>query len=112
MLFRLLLLSILEDLLPAPDGKRILPEPAELARGLTDDSAPITYNSETATREYPIFRKQIDNLCESPTFAGLRADRIRELMQLFDEHYAGRGAEIAALASVEPAVIPRRHGLG
>jgi hypothetical protein len=112
MLFRLLLLSILEDLLPAPDGKRILPPPGELARGLTDSSAPITYNSETATREYPIFRKQIDELCESPTFAGSRADRIRELMRPFDEHYASHDAEAATLASVEPAVTPRRHCLG
>jgi hypothetical protein len=112
MMFRLLLLSILEDLLPAPDGRRILPSPGELARGLTDSSAPITYNSETATREYPIFRKQIDELCESPTFAGPRADRIRELLQSFDEHYAGRDAEVAALASVEPPEAPRRHCLG
>jgi hypothetical protein len=112
MLFRLLLLSILEDLLPAPDGRRILPALAELARGLTDFSAPITYNSETATREYPIFRKQIDELCESPTFAGSRAERIRELIRPFDEHYASRGAEAPALAAAEPAAAPRRHGLG
>jgi hypothetical protein len=112
MLFRLLLLSILEDLLPAPDGKRILPPPGELARGLTDLSAPITYNSETATREYPIFRQQIEELCASPTFAGPRADRIRELIQPFDEHYAGRAADVAALVLVEPAVTPRRHCLG
>jgi hypothetical protein len=112
MLFRLLLLSILEDLLPAPDGRRILPPPGELARGLTDPSASITYNSETATREYPIFRRQIDELCASPTFAGPRANRIRELIQPFDEHYAGRDAEVAALASIAPAVTFRRHGLG
>jgi hypothetical protein len=112
MLFRLLLLSILEDLLPAADGKRILPPPGELTRGLTDPAAPITYNSETATREYPIFRKQIEDLCESPTFAGPRADRIRELIQPFDEHYAGRAADVAVLGSVEPAVTLRRHGLG
>jgi hypothetical protein len=112
MLFRLLLLSILEDLLPAPDGNRILPTPGELARGLTDLSAPITYNSETATREYPIFRKQVEELCESPTFAGSRADRIRELIQPFDDHYGSPGAEVPTLTSVEPVPIPRRHGLG
>jgi hypothetical protein len=112
MLFRLLLLSILEDLLPAPDGRRILPAPGELARGLTDFSAPITYNSETATREYPIFRKQIDELCESPTFVGSRADRIRELIQPFDEHHARHGVEVPAPARVGPGVALRRHGLG
>jgi hypothetical protein len=112
MLFRLLLLSILEELLPAPDGRRILPVPGELARGLTDLSAPIIYNSETATREYPNFRKQIGELCESPTFAGSRADRIRELIQPFDEHYASHGAEVSTLTSVEPGIAPRRHGLG
>jgi hypothetical protein len=89
-----------------------LPLPGELARGLTDPSAPITYNSETATREYPIFRKQIEELCDSPTFAGPRANRIRELIQPFDEHFASRDADVAALASAESPVTPRRHCLG
>jgi hypothetical protein len=115
-LFRLLLLSILEDLLPAPDGKRLLPTPGELACGLTDLSAPVTYNSETATQEYPTFRKQIDELCESPTFAGSRSSRIRELIQPFDAHYAARLAEAAGAApeeaSVKPMLVTRRHGLG
>jgi hypothetical protein len=112
MLFRLLVLSILEDLLPAPDGSRILPPPGELARGLTDPSAPVTYNSETATREYPIFRKQLEELCESPTFAGPRAERVRELMQPFDEYYADRESEMARLMAAQPVFNPRRHGLG
>jgi hypothetical protein len=112
MLFRLLLLAILEDLLPAPDGRRILPDPEELARGLTELSAPIIYNSDTATCEYPNFRKQVDELCESPTFAGSRADRIRELVRPFDEHYASHGTEVSALMSVESGMAPRRHGLG
>jgi hypothetical protein len=112
MLFRLLLLSILEDLLPAPDGRRILPAPEALAQGLTDFSASITYNSEAATREYPIFRKQIDELCESLTFAGPRADRIRALLQPFDEHYAGHDAAALAPSALGSAVAPRRHCLG
>src|SRR4051812_43131375 len=55
-LFRLLLFSILEELLPSPDGTRILPPPEEITRGLTDRAAPINYQSDFATREFPIFR--------------------------------------------------------
>jgi hypothetical protein len=117
MLFRLLLLSILEDLLPAPDGKRIMPTPEELTRGLNDPSAPITYNSETATREYPIFRGQLEELCESPSFAGSRSARVRELIRPFDEHFASRRAGTSEPASAETPQMTetsavRRHGLG
>jgi hypothetical protein len=109
-LFRLLFLALLEDLLPAPDGVRILPAVGELARGLDDPAAPVTYDSPRATREYPIFRAMIEDLCNSRIFQGPRADRIREMIRPFDEHDARRLR--GAAASQEPPLTARRHGLG
>jgi hypothetical protein len=115
-LFRLLLLSLLEDLLPSPDGERVLPTVGELARGLDDPASPITYSSQRAIREYPIFRAMIEDLCDSTIFRGPRADRIRGLIRPFDEHFAGHPAGINADASGDPigriGAQPRRHGLG
>jgi hypothetical protein len=98
-LFRLLLLAMLEDLMPAAGG-RILPTVAELARGLTDPDQPVSYDSDAAIEQYPIFRTLLDQLCEAPIFQGPRADRIRELVRPFDAHFeprvAGAVARIAA----------------
>jgi hypothetical protein len=115
-LFRLLLLSLLEDLLPSPEGKGVMPAVAELARGLADPAAPVTYGSRRATREYPIFRAMIEDLCNSAIFLGARADRIRELIRPFDEHYEDQLAGIDANAPGDsPGAVedePRGHGLG
>ena len=109
-LFRLLLLSILEELVPDEGGERILPPPETLAQGLTDPSAPVTYASPAAAREYPVFRREVDDLCQAPTFAGERAARVAAYLRPFDEHFAARPTD--ATASEESlAVNPRRHGL-
>ena len=96
-LFRLLLLAILEDLLPSP-GERVVPPVDELARGLTDPSAPVTYGSEVATEQYPEFRQMLEKICEAPIFAGERAERIRKLVSPFDRHFGGARRESAARA--------------
>ena len=67
-LFRLVLLAILESLVPDKSGKRVVPTVEELAKALTDPSAPVTYATQLATQEYPIFRKMIDGL-RSPDHA-------------------------------------------
>jgi hypothetical protein len=108
-IFRLLLLSILEDLVPG-SGPRLLPPPGELARGLHDPSAPVTYGSEWAAREYPVFRRQVEELCEAPTFSGERAARVREHLRPFDEHF--NAAEGGGMPAELIAKSPRRHGLG
>ena len=108
--FRLLLLSVLEELVPGAAGERILPPPSELARGLKDPPAPIRYDTPRAAREYPAFRGQIDELCDSPTFAGARAERIREMLRPFDENFAAAGP--APDRAADLAGRPRRHGLG
>jgi len=107
--FRLLFLALLEDLLPSPDGPRVLPSVGELTRGLDDPSAPVTYGSRQATREYPIFREMVDDLCKSSIFQGPRADRISELMRPFDEHFQAQLATITEDRQDGPSGT-REHG--
>jgi hypothetical protein len=105
--FRILLLAVLEELIPDPSGRRALPPVGDLVRGLTDPSAPVTYGSDVATYQYPIFRAMLEELCDSPVFRGGRGNRVRELVRPFDEHFSGRPA-------VDPSGLPRVrvHGLG
>jgi len=107
-LFRLLFLSLMEDLSPDGSGRRVVPCVEELARGLSDPDAPVSYGSRVATQEYPIFRGMIDELCEAPVMRGDRADRIRELIRPFDDHFALREAD-PTLGSL---IGHRRDGLG
>jgi hypothetical protein len=86
-------LALLEDLIPAPSGLRALPTVAELARGLTDPAAPVTYVTPEAAHAYPDFRKNIEELCAAPIFRGPRADRIRQQLRPFDEHFQRLAAE-------------------
>lgn len=87
-LFRLLLLSILEHILPATDGKRLMPRVDDLARGLKDSTNPIRYDTLDCVRNYAEFRDQIKELCRSPVFAGERAATIKSLLIPFDTHFA------------------------
>ena len=106
--FRLLFLALLEDLIPDPGRPRVMLTVDELARGLTDPSAPVTYGSKVAIQEYPIFRAMIDDLCVSPVMQGARGDRIKELIHPFDDHFAAHQAD-PTLGSL---VGHRRNGLG
>jgi hypothetical protein len=107
-LFRILLLAILEDLVPDASGRRVVPTVDELAAGLDDPGAPVTYGTATATQEYPIFRAMIDELREAPIMRGERSSRIVELLRPFDAHFAQRQAD-PTLGSL---VVPRTTALG
>ncbi len=87
-LFRLLLLSILEHILPATDGKRLMPCVDDLARGLKDSTCPIRYDTLDCARNYGEFREQVTELCSSPVFAGERAETVKSLLTPFDAHFA------------------------
>ena len=87
-LFRLLLLSILEHILPAADGKRLLPRMDDLALGLKDSTCPIRYDTLDCAKNYGQFRVQISELCGSSVFAGARAESINSLLLPFDSHFA------------------------
>jgi hypothetical protein len=83
----------------------------ELARGLDDPSAPVSYASAAAAREYPTFRAMIAEMSEAPIFRGPRAEAILGLIEPFDRHFERRSAEALA-EGPEPAFRTRRHGLG
>ncbi len=89
-LFRLLLLSMLQELVPKDLCTRKLPTPRELARGLDDPTASIRYDSQRAADEFPGFRRQIDELMQAPVFAGERATCIRGYIAPFDDYFASR----------------------
>jgi hypothetical protein len=105
--FRLLLLSVLEDLVPARDGERLLPTPAALALGLDDPTAAVTYPAGVTAREYPTFRRQVEQVCEASTFRGARAQRVRMLLRPFDERFGPWEEGSTALTPGEA----RSHGL-
>jgi hypothetical protein len=105
-IFRVLLLALLEEQLPGRAGIRVVPPVEELARGLNDPSAPVVYHTEAASREYPTFRRMIDELCDAPIFRGPRADRIREQIRTFDDYFSDR-----AVATDSAAPAARKHGL-
>lgn len=111
-LFRLLSLALLEEL--SSESDRALPSVAELARGLSDPTAPVTYDTNVAISQYPTFRRSIDDLCQAPIMRGARAQQIRTLIRPFDEHFRHRANSGAAEG--EPyACAPlrgRTHGLG
>ena len=109
-MFRLLLLSMLEELVPDDIGTRILPTPSELARGLDEPTAPVRYDSPRAAREFPGFRRQIDELLKAPVFAGERAARVQDYLRPFDDYFATRAP--AAAPDEDISTKPRRHGLG
>jgi hypothetical protein len=109
-LFRVLLLALLEELIPAPDGRRVVPTVEELARGLSDPTAPVRYDSEVAVEQFPVFRGMLDELCDSPVFQGSRGDRIRSLVRPFDEHFAPLCSTAVPPETKGPKV--RTHGLG
>jgi hypothetical protein len=112
-LFRILLLAVLESLVPAKDGVRVVPRVEELSVGLTDPGAPVTYCFEAAPREYANFRAMVDEMCEAPVFAGERSDRIQQLLRPFDEHFAEALAAYRGDGPAEPAQVRMRwHGLG
>lgn len=90
---RLLVLALFEELIPDPDGHRALPKVEELARGLNDPTAPVTYATVECAHCYPEFRARMASICELPIFQGDRAARLEKLLQPFDEYYEKRRPE-------------------
>jgi hypothetical protein len=98
-LFSLLLLSLLAEAVPGARRDTPLPRPDELARGLRDPSAKITYFASTAPKRYAAFRRGIEALCSSPAFTNDVAQRIRDAIVPFDEHFSALGSQVSVLAS-------------
>jgi hypothetical protein len=85
--FVLLLLSILAEAIPEGRQDSLLPHPHQLACGLSDASAPITYLDQAAPTKYAEFRNNIDVLCSGPAFSNDVTRRIYDLLAPFDEHF-------------------------
>lgn len=97
--FRLLLLAMLEDLLPSADGRRVLPEVAELVRCLAGGPpAHVSYHFPGAGANYATFRRLVGELCRSPIMVGSRADRLLAAIRPFDDHFAALGGISADLS--------------
>jgi hypothetical protein len=106
--FRIFLLTMLGELIPPSAASRwVLPSLNDLERGLTDPSARVTYGSKMAVHQYPNFRAQLDELCDSPLFQGERADRLRSMVQPWDEHFRDQEP-----VSADEVSLLRSHGMG
>ncbi len=89
-LFRILLLSILEELIPAADGKHVVPTVEELARALEYPKQAVQYDKRCEPN-YPEFRRQLESLLASPVFAGARGERMQQLIEPFDRQFKHEG---------------------
>jgi hypothetical protein len=85
--FRLLFLSLLEEVLAPISAPRGLPTVDELVAGLTNPKSGVLYTSATCVEQYPVFRRLIRQLCMCPTFVGIRGRTIEERLEPYDEHF-------------------------
>ena len=109
-LFRILLLSILEELCPN-DGCRVTPSVESLYSGLHDSSRRVHYRDDRATKGYAVFRNQMAVLEGALVMRGDRAKQLRSLLQPFDRHFVGLAREMGDQLG-GPARKFRRSGLG
>lgn len=86
-MFRVLLLSMLEEVFSPPGEARRTPGVETLARGLTDERRAVHYTGERAGQEYPEFRRTIEKMLACPVFTPERAGRVREMLEPFDKHF-------------------------
>lgn len=84
--FNLLFLSMLSQGMSSPSAEISLPVPAELARGLIDETAPITYVG-VVRKQYAGFRENLHALLTGPISARV-ADSLRSAILPFDKHYS------------------------
>jgi hypothetical protein len=85
--FRLLLLSLLEEVLARDSVGRHMPKVEQLVSGLKDPQNSVLYTSPTCYEQYPIFRRLVHQLCRSPSFIGVRGHTIERNLEAFDEHF-------------------------
>jgi hypothetical protein len=107
--FRLLLLSLLEEVLVLSPNKRHLPAVLDLVAGLTDPNSRIRYTSSVCFEQYPIFRRLVHQLCSSPIFVGTRGETIKDCLKPFDEHFDWTEADIDKPDTTKPFL--RESGL-
>ncbi len=107
-LFRLLFLALLESVAVCT-RRRLLPRVEELAMGLRDLSQRVRYSGPEPQRQYPQFRRMIDDLCRCPGFREMRGEKIREMLEPFDRCF---GTACANEDFPPTEVRLRKHALG
>jgi hypothetical protein len=106
-LFRLLFLSLLQEVSPAFQGASALPSVAELADGLSDSRRRVHYRFPGAAAKYAEFRSFVAMLMDAPVFAASRKS-MAALIRPFDEHFAALDPEMGGATGYGKL---REHGL-
>jgi hypothetical protein len=89
--FRLLLIRLLTDAFagddPHPNGE--LPAVGELARGIGDETARVTYQGAEREERYADFRRMIGQVMEGDLIEPARAETMDRALRPFDRAFAG-----------------------
>jgi hypothetical protein len=90
-LFRLLLLTVLEDIATTENSMRITPTISMLTECLVSKSGPIHYDLEKGHGFYAEFRDMINLLTRTPSFDKQYANQIRSKLVPFDACFQYEG---------------------
>jgi len=107
-LFRLLFLSLLNEVCPSFPGDAGLPSVSELARGLDDPGRRVHYRFPGVAAKYREFRAFVAKLMDAPVFAVSR-NAMATMIRPFDEHFAALGPDAPGTAQEYGKL--RQHGL-
>lgn len=86
--FRLLLIRLLVDAFGGFDGRQLIPGVDELARGIVDPAAAVTYRSPEIERRYAAFREMLRNVTDGPLIDSDRAEGVERALAPFDAAFA------------------------
>ena len=86
--FRLLLIRLLSDAFGHEDESHHLPSAQQLARGISDPNARVTYRGKAIDANYQEFRHLIDRVIASPLVNSARAAEIGRALAPFDAAFA------------------------
>lgn len=104
-LFRLLFLSLLQELSPPIESSCKLPSVAELSEGIFDSSKMVYYTFPGAANNYHEFRRFVDGLLTLELFRD-QLEKVNSLLHPFDEYFLK-----TEYKSLEVIPKVRAHGL-
>ena len=82
--FRLLLIRLLTDSFGGSNGNQVPPPVEQLARGIADSTAAVTYRSRGLEENYSAFRRMLASLTEHSLIERERAEQIEHALAPFD----------------------------